>query len=238
MPDPSLRWRHFLVPKSGHAADECEDAVAGDPIVGRFAIADGASESYAAGDWARLLVSAFVKRGPVDDWLDEPRNEWQKATAGGAVSWYAEEKFTLGGHATFLGVSFRMTSAGIAWDAIAAGDACLLYIREGACVLSFPLSRSSEFNTSPVLVQSRGGAPAWNWTCGSLKAGECLLMATDALAQCLLASAESESFAGAALTRFEEEDDLALWVSVWRDAGLLRNDDVALGIIELAEDRP
>jgi hypothetical protein len=238
MPDPSLRWRRFLMPKSGHAADECEDAVDGDPIVGRFAIADGASESYAAGDWARLLVSAFVATGPAGDWLASPRSDWQKATASGAVSWYAEEKFTLGGHATFLGVSFRMTSGGIAWDAIAAGDACLLHLREGACVLSFPLTQSSEFTASPVLVQSRGGTPDWNWTCGTLKPGECLLLATDALAQCLLASAESESFAGAALARFEVEDDLALWVSVWREAGLLRNDDVALGVIGLAEDRP
>lgn len=236
MPPPPLRWRQFLVPKSGHVADECEDAVAGDPVVGRFAIADGASESYAAGDWARLLVSAFVATGPAGDWLASPRSEWQRAMASGAVSWYAEEKFALGGHATFLGVSFRMTAAGIAWDAIAAGDSCLLHIRDGACIQTFPLTKSTEFSGSPMLVQSRGGTPTWNWTSGTLQPGECLLLATDALAQCLISSTESDSFAGSALTRFEDQDDLAIWVSVWRESGLLRNDDVALGVIELMED--
>ncbi|MBO0697489.1 MAG: hypothetical protein J2P46_03780, partial [Zavarzinella sp.] len=99
MPDPGLRWRSFLVPKVGHGPDECEDAAAGDPDVGRFAVADGASESYAAGDWARLLVEAFVAAGPTDDWLKEPREAWQQDAAGGAVSWYAEDKFARGGHA-------------------------------------------------------------------------------------------------------------------------------------------
>jgi hypothetical protein len=98
-----LQWRSFLVPKDGHTADECEDAAAGDPAVGRFAVADGASESFAAGEWARFLVDAFVHRGPMRDWLAGPREDWAKAVAGQAMSWYAEEKLTVGGHATFLG---------------------------------------------------------------------------------------------------------------------------------------
>src|SRR5829696_7044340 len=77
MPELSLCWRHFLVPKSGHAAEECEDAIAGDPSAGRFAVADGASESYAAGHWARLLVDAFVTTGPAGDWLKDPREAWR-----------------------------------------------------------------------------------------------------------------------------------------------------------------
>src|SRR3954470_21129595 len=100
-----LHWRSFLVPKDGHAADECEDAVAGDPAAGRFAIADGASESYAAGEWARALVEAFVRDGADPDWLVGPRIAWHEQVAGRAVAWYAEDKFASGGHATFLGLT-------------------------------------------------------------------------------------------------------------------------------------
>jgi hypothetical protein len=235
MPEPGLRWRSFLVPKVGNAPDECEDAAAGDADVGRFAVADGASESYAAGDWARLLANAFVATGPADDWLKAPREAWQQEAAGGAVSWYAEDKFARGGHATFLGVSARPADGGIEWDVIAAGDSCLLHVRDGQCIASFPLTRRSEFNGVPMLVNSRGGTPAWKTGGGILRPGEALLLATDALAQHLLESAEAGSFAGPGLLGLEEEDDFAMWVAMAREAGQLRNDDVALGVIELTD---
>jgi hypothetical protein len=82
MPEP-LHWRSFLVPKDGHAADECEDAVAGDPAVGRFAVSDGASESFAAGEWARLLVEAFVGGGPAGDWWPGPAAGGRRRSAAG-----------------------------------------------------------------------------------------------------------------------------------------------------------
>ena len=233
MPDPVLRWRSFLVPKAGHVADECEDAAFGDPGLGRFAVADGASESYAAGDWARLLVEAFVALGPDGDWLKDPRAAWQAAVAGGAVSWYAEDKFARGGHATFLGVCLTPGPAGYEWEATAVGDACLIHVRDGACVRSFPVARSSEFNGSPPLVNSRAGAPAWKTERGSVRHGDALLLATDALAQCLLASAEAGAFIATELRQLEEEDDFALWVAMAREGGRLKNDDVALGIIEV-----
>jgi protein phosphatase 2C-like protein len=235
MPVPALRWRSFLVPKVGHAPDECEDAAAGDPDVGRFAVADGASESYAAGDWARLLVEAFVATGPADDWLKGPREAWQQEAAGSAVSWYAEDKFAHGGHATFLGVSVRPADGGMEWDALAVGDACLLHVRDGTCVASFPLTRTTEFNGSPLLVNSRGGVPAWKTGRGTLRPGDALLLATDALAQHLLEAAEGGDFPAAALLGLEEEDDFAMWVAMAREAGRLRNDDVALGVLELAD---
>ena len=233
MPEFGLRWRSFLVPKVGHAPDECEDAAAGDPDAGRFAVADGASESYAAGEWARLLAEAFVATGPTGDWLKAPREAWQQEAAGSAVSWYAEDKFARGGHATFLGVSIQATSDGAEWEAVAVGDSCLLHLRDGNSVTSFPLIRSAEFNGAPTLVNSRGGMPAWRTGRGKFRPGEALLLATDALAQHLLESTEAGSFAGPALLGLEEDDDFAMWVAMAREAGQLRNDDVALGVIDL-----
>ena len=232
MPVPLLHWRSFLVPKDGHSAEECEDAVGGEPAHGRFAIADGASESFAAGEWARLLVEAFVSKGPARDWLAGPRARWKEAVGGEATNWYTEEKRTGGGHATFLGLTTRWAEDRYEWQAFAVGDACLFHLVNGSCLASFPVQKPGDFNSFPTLIGSNGGSPNWKATKGQLRPGEALLLATDALAHCLLKSAEERSFAGNGFLTLEHDDDFALWVAAARSAGNLRNDDVALGIIE------
>jgi len=234
MPDLTLRWRSFLVSKSGHAADECEDAIDGDPETGRFAVADGASESYAAGEWARHLVTGFVHDG-TDDWLTASRQGWQQEVGGAALSWYAEDKFAHGAHATFLGLTVHPTADHVAWEAIAVGDSCLLVIAKDNRPVAFPVAHSSGFTSSPALVTSRGAWPGWKVERGTLQPGDIILLATDALAQCLLASSEEGSFAGPTLLDLEEEDDFSMWVALARDQGRLRNDDVAMGVVELVQ---
>ncbi|MSR55083.1 MAG: hypothetical protein EXS09_17610 [Gemmataceae bacterium] len=228
MPEPSLSWHSLLVPKEGHSLDECEDAVRGNTAAGRFAIADGATESYAAGDWARLLVDAFVSAGPIENWLGKPRMAWKQQTGSQAVSWYAEDKFKLGAHATFLG----LTVASGEWSAIAAGDVCLFVLSRGSLLKTFPMTHSSEFSTTPSLVTSRSGPANWKEDRGLLAPGDTLLLATDALAQMLLASAEAGKFAGNDLTAIDNEDDFSLWVAMMRSSGRLRNDDVAVGVVQ------
>ena len=70
---------------------------------------------------------------------------------------------------------------------------------------------------------------------GTLLPGEQLLLTTDALAQLLLTTAEEGDFAGPALTELEDDDDFAFWAAMLRDQGRLRNDDVALGVVEVHE---
>src|SRR5947209_4095831 len=101
---PPPRWHAFLLPRRGHAPGECEDALAGDPAAGRFAVADGASESAFAGAWARLLAEGFVA-APGEpwrdlDWLGPPRQRWAAAVDGPSLPWYAEAKRDLGAFAT------------------------------------------------------------------------------------------------------------------------------------------
>lgn len=220
----NLAWQCFRFPKEGMAAEECEDAVAGDAAAARFAVADGATESYAAGDWARLLVEAYV-RDPSPEWLAGPRKEWQSRASASALSWYAEEKVVTGGHAAFVGV----VVADNHWRAVACGDSCVIHWSGGA-VSSFPILRSQDFNSSPSLVVTRGPQPNWKTAEGELRPGDRLYLATDALAQCLLASAEDGLFVGHELLDLEE-DDVRWWVAAARAGGRLRNDDVALGVI-------
>ena len=61
MQNGCLTWQSFFLPKRGNAAEEYEDAFAGDPASGRFAIADGASESCFAAAWAKIVVESYVK---------------------------------------------------------------------------------------------------------------------------------------------------------------------------------
>ena len=50
----------FLMPKSDCTVAECEDAVAVNDSLGRYAIADGATEAFDAGKWAKKLTEAWV----------------------------------------------------------------------------------------------------------------------------------------------------------------------------------
>src|SRR3954471_6828632 len=103
MPAPALpfRWRALRLPKRGHTPEEYEDAFAADPAAGRFAVADGASESAFAGEWARLLAEPYVAAsGPGTGWLEGARDRWVAALAGRELPWYLEEKFEQGAYAT------------------------------------------------------------------------------------------------------------------------------------------
>ena len=55
-----LRCRSFALPKKGNSSSECEDALSFNCERGRFAVADGVSESAFAGEWASLLCASFV----------------------------------------------------------------------------------------------------------------------------------------------------------------------------------
>jgi hypothetical protein len=80
------------IAKHGHSIDECEDSVTVDPRRAVLAIADGASDSFGAGEWAETLTKRFVKRPPKPlsvasfaRWLEEARAE-SAASVPSAVS--------------------------------------------------------------------------------------------------------------------------------------------------------
>src|SRR5580704_9448411 len=96
-PSFSLRWQACHLPKRGHAVEEYEDAYRGDPARGRFAIADGASESSFAARWSHLLVHGFVESaepqpGRWSSWLPALQQRWQAEVGGQDLPWYAEAK--------------------------------------------------------------------------------------------------------------------------------------------------
>ncbi len=229
-----LAWRAFAVPKAGHSGEELEDACAGDPETGRFAIADGASESAFAATWASLLVEAFVaKRGRWPAWLTSVRKRWQKDCQPADMAWYLEEKLAEGAFATFLGVSFAGVNR---WKAVAVGDCCLFHVRGERLRRAFPVRHSEDFTNHPASLCSRSHSRARSVKhlrrAGDWRLGDLLVLTTDALAQWFLRKVEEGGTPWREVLGMESQEQFAGWIKRMREAKEIRNDDVTTIIIE------
>jgi hypothetical protein len=235
--DHALRWQGFGLPKRGNRPEEYEDAFAGDPATRRFAIADGASESAFAAEWARLLVEGYVQTpGKPREWLGLLRQRWLQQLSGREMPWFAEVKFEEGAFATALGVAFgTMRSEGPRrWHAWAVGDSCLFQVHQDRLVGSFPLTRADEFGNRPDLLcsRSRPGEKTKEYLArGDWHDDDRLLLMTDALAQWFLQQAEAGHRPWKVVEQRAKKETFAAWVEELRDAKTLRNDDVTLLII-------
>jgi hypothetical protein len=233
-----MRWRVWCLPKRDHSAEEYEDAFAANPEHGRFAIADGASESSFARLWAQLLVEEFVQAPPGHplpwaEWLSPLRKRWAEAVDGRSLPWYAEMKAQQGGFATFLGLVLEADR----WRAVSVGDCCLFQLRREEVLRAFPLTRAADFGNVPRLVGSRAGGsePAVTQQAvaeGAWQVNDWLLLMTDALAQWFLSSLEAARESAWSLRSLLEDNAnsaaFASWVEGLRDREGLRNDDVTL----------
>jgi hypothetical protein len=243
------RWRGFRLSKRGTADDDYEDAFAGDPHAGRFAVADGASEASFAGLWARALAGGFVNapgKPWLDlDWLTPLRQEWATQVDALPLPWYAEEKREQGAFATLLGLVLRPPRPGQlgTWRALAVGDSCLVHARGERFLTSFPLTESAEFGTRPALLGSRpppaDRPPPCEHAHGRWHPGDRFLLMTDALAQWFLHEGEKNRRPLEAveelLAEAAPEEAFAGWVDLRRDHAALRNDDVTLVVIDVGE---
>ena len=261
MPAPGLAigYRAFRLPRQGHVLDECQDASAGDAKRGRFAVADGATESPHSALWGRLLVEEFVRRNePLPNWANwlpslqrcwadqvgRPTDAltWLTQSAEAGVPWYLEPGLLQGAFATFLGLVIEETT----WSALAVGDSCLFQVRQGDLLDAFPIAQAIDFGNAPWLVGSRtspGEVPHKN---GLQRQGEWLprdrfWLMTDALAQWFLLQIEAGGKPWLALDPLlhsvGDEDAaqraFAVWIEGLRATRQLRNDDVTLLAVSL-----
>jgi hypothetical protein len=232
----------FCCPKSGNSVEEYEDAWAHrqtrTPGGIRVAVTDGATETSFAKLWAVLLAESYVRSelagAEFFARLGAARRLWRRRLAGRPLPWFASEKAEQGAFAAFLGV--QIDAHNNRWTALAVGDCCLMQVDDvgkGMRVLkAFPLQQSSQFTMSPYLIGSRSdGEPAHERiqvSTGSLRDGDMLLLATDALAAWLLKRQED----GRPLWRWlyrklSTPENFAALVAYGRKNGL-RNDDFTL----------
>lgn len=232
----SIRWRSFFLHKDGNQPDEYEDAFAGNPKVGRFAVADGASESSFASLWAKLLVEGFVApRAGSAAWMPPLHQRWAAAVDHLELDWFGEEKRERGAFATFMGLAFKKDGR---WKASAVGDCCLFQVRGGALHESFPLARSADFGNRPQLLGSRNrnGLAQAKLKFGRWKPGDRFFLMTDALAQWFLLSHEEDRKPWKLLLKgllHADATAMTACVGKLRRDGELKNDDVTLVAIGL-----
>jgi hypothetical protein len=244
MPAPALaiHCRTFRTSRGGHPAEECEDAGCADVLRGRFAVADGASESYQAGLWARLLVESFVLstdgQPDLSTWVPPLQERWERQAnraRGLALPWYLEARQRQGAYSTFLGLVIDGTT----WHAQAVGDTCLFQVRGGRLLWAFPVTRAEDFGSTPWLIASRGApevpAPQAESLQGDWRPGDRLYLMTDALGHWFLSQVQSGNKPWQALDALLPlaEVDFALWVDEQRQDGRLRDDDVTLVAVSL-----
>src|SRR5262249_37867097 len=157
--------------KAGSSEGEYEDAFWPKKLVDgvsqqRFAVADGATETSFSGIWAKQLVRAYG-RGEMDapdvmlKTLLSLQRQWWKIVGRKKLPWYAEEKLRSGTFAALLGLTILDNTPGEdsgTWIAIACGDCCLAQVRGDDLISTFPLSESSSFSNSPVLLSTSNDA--------------------------------------------------------------------------------
>jgi hypothetical protein len=250
------------VQKWGNAAVEYEDAAARDDGRSRFAVADGASDAYDSGRWARLLVDSFVAgeapphrgRDELSEWVDWLAHQWSAQIDWEELSaprnWYKYEKASLGDFATFLCLEIGPlgrsdgddsqpdVTGEIRWRALAVGDACLFHVRANTLLApSFPIAASSAFDTAPPLISTqkqynRRSLEALQIASGACQSGDWFFLATDALAHCLLAAWEQGEQPWSRLSGLTDAGFDELIVRLRRH-GYLRNDDVTLLVVQI-----
>jgi hypothetical protein len=235
------------LPKEGNSVEEYEDAYAAEPGAGRFAIADGASESSYAGLWARLLVQGFVHEPasqPQDwlTWLPPLQKAWRDEVGDRPRPWNVEAKIQAGGFATFLGLTIGMEKKKDGerrWTAIAIGDCCLFHLRAGQLRRAFPIERPTDFSNRPRLVGSRQPPTAvveqLQTHQGAGYPGDQLWLMTDALAQWFLGQHEAGRALEEAIAPLLSgaKESLAAWVVERTKRQEMRADDVTLLAVQL-----
>jgi hypothetical protein len=246
--DTVIRTRSFMLPKSGHSLFECEDAVGVNPTVNRYAVADGATEAFDAGNWARRLARNWVQAdgrltaAEFWSWLESEGQRHTDSWNGADLSWYAEEKARSGSFAAFVGVQLELAPNSIGWKAVALGDSCLLQLRAGLVIKSLPVLDSASFGFAPVLAPTNTSLQSSAMTeivvdSGELNRGDALLLVSDAVAAWYLSLAEQKN--DEKQSQFESllnrdgDSHLEEFFARERETGKIKDDDVAIVRIEV-----
>jgi hypothetical protein len=165
--------------------------------------------------------------------LQPARRLWRRRLAGRPLPWFASEKAEQGAFAAFLGVQIDAHNR---WTALAVGDCCLMQVDDVGkgmrVVKTFPLQKSSQFTMSPYLIGSRSDGESLKdriqTSTGTLRDGDMLLLATDAMAAWLLKRHEEGRPLWKWLYRkLGTPESFAAMVAYGRKNGL-RNDDFTL----------
>ena len=180
----------------------------GDPPCARFAVADGATETYDSARWANQLIASFMspeqadgtghpdlERDAMSAWFKAMQDQWQVDTP--ATSDYIEQlKIRQGTLATFVGGQLTGLDGGNpAWHAVALGDSVLFHVRDGRLITHLPALGSGDFDSTPEGISTLPGSlnrmsGQLKFQRGRLAPRDMIFVATDAFAKWMITHVE------------------------------------------------
>lgn len=243
-------------PKEGYSPAEWEDGAAGgtfrserggDPSIVRFAVADGATETYESRRWVDMLISSFLSTDPAGGpgwpelehgsmvaWFKAMQAQWW-AAAPTTLDYMEQLKIRQGTLSTFVGGQILNLHTGVpVWQAVALGDSVLFHVRNGKLFKHFPPLRSSDFDSAPDGITTRpeglGRMGQQLKLCGgSLEPDDIIFVATDALAKWIITCHETgDQEVWPLLGDLVHPRTFNKIVSALRVAGAMKDDDVTL----------
>lgn len=234
----------FCISKAGNSPEECEDAYAYEFSPSKspwyFAISDGTTESSFSREWASKLVKSFVSNPfdspeEISNWLEPLQQDWSNWLSARDLPWYAKRKADQGTDATLLSLKIEpdRRDHGWNWQSIAVGDSCLFVVNNERLLNSFPLSKSSDLNSTPDLV---GTLPRYNSSLtksvkvakGNAQSGTHFYLVTDALAGWILKTIESGKIPWDTLNSITKAEEFSAWLEELRISRKIRNDDTTM----------
>lgn len=244
-----FRAQAYSFPKDPERPWEWEDSAACSVRNGRFAVADGATEAYRAGEWAELLTEAYITSFPPPDgpsgpqrkkvireWFGDQVRMWLERPVPSAGTWWAKgAERKQPPSAAFAGLQFIPDREAAAWEATAIGDCCLFQIRQGRLAAAFPLTSPSQFGTSPDLLTTadgrlEGSLDALRTCTGTALPGDVFVLATDATSKWLLSQDEYDQRSWGRLGFFGIKKFTRMMAEL-RAADAIDTDDVAVVVI-------
>lgn len=240
--------RAFSVPKTGNPDEDNDDAKAIDSTKGIYAIADGATTTSYAGQWARILAEsavlnpiAIIANPPeaLDKWLSPLQNLWDDGIPWDRLnqSWYAADVAKKGACATVIALCITQCEGNAKWNAVGIGDSCFILIRQDQVICKGPITDAKNFDSTPVLIRSIGsnaGLANKVWSAsGVFEDGDVVLLATDALAHWIYEQTEREERPWHILSGITNNVEFGQFVLSEQKANRLKNDDTTLILIAI-----
>ncbi len=242
---PSLLASAISLPKAGAVGGENDDAYGIDADAGYVAIADGASSSFRAGEWATALCTAFLEQRPLgggasSSWITKAAIGFRAAPGPEGAGWWNADAAERGAHAAFVGLAVLRHEQGLRWRATAVGDSVLVHVRpapagQAPIVTAFPIAHSAAFPQNPPLLSSVADTPPPVSSIeGSAAYGDVWLLMTDELARWALRRFEAGEPAWERLARGTEAD-VAAMVAEARATQVVADDDMTVVRCEVVE---
>lgn len=233
--------RLFTVPRIGDSSEENCDASAANEHHQAFAVADGASQSFNSGDWARLITTRWVSSDAlvdISEVAEHCASEWHefsdRALASLPPDSLIREKMAEGSSATFGGVRLVRKGGNIFWQIITVGDVLIVATQrklngERYVLRTFPFSVGSNFgegtphqvSTVPPFVRT-----TVNTAIEKLSPGLEFVLMTDAIARRIFSDLTRNTKIVDVLPFLNQDQEAFLnWVNTQRALNLLDDDD-------------